>query len=134
MADHPTVFPCLSYRDPDAAMQFLARAFGFEEHACYRDASGRIQHAEMTTGPGRTGMIMLGGEKSEGAFAGTFHSLTYVVVSDIDAHHARAVAAGAIIVVAPKNTDHGSRDYAARDPEGNLWSFGTYQPFAPSGS
>lgn len=24
--------------------------------------------------------------------------------------------------------DYGSRDYAAHDPEGNLWSFGTYRP------
>ena len=27
-------------------------------------------------------------------------------------------------------TDYGSREYGARDPEGNVWNFGTYQPFA----
>lgn len=26
------------------------------------------------------------------------------------------------------DTDYGSRDYSARDPEGSLWSFGTYRP------
>jgi uncharacterized glyoxalase superfamily protein PhnB len=51
-----------------------------------------------------------------------------VVVADLDAHCARARRAGARIVREPVDTDYGSRDYAARDPEGNLWSFGTYRP------
>ena len=52
----------------------------------------------------------------------------YVVVEDVDAHHARAAAAGAEIVRGPEDTSYGSREYLARDPEGHLWSFGTYQP------
>ena len=58
----------------------------------------------------------------------------YVVVDDPDAHHDRAVAAGANVVMPLTDQDYGSRDYAARDPEGNQWSFGTYQPVAHSGS
>jgi uncharacterized glyoxalase superfamily protein PhnB len=54
----------------------------------------------------------------------------YVVVEDADAHCARARAAGAEIVDDLHDTDYGSRDYSARDPEGNMWYFGTYQPFA----
>jgi uncharacterized glyoxalase superfamily protein PhnB len=54
----------------------------------------------------------------------------YVVVEDADAHCARARAAGAEIVDDVHDTDYGSRDYSARDPEGNMWYFGTYQPFA----
>jgi uncharacterized glyoxalase superfamily protein PhnB len=37
----------------------------------------------------------------------------------------------------PFDTDYGSRDYSARDLEGNQWHFGTYRPApveAPSGS
>ena len=26
------------------------------------------------------------------------------------------------------DTDYGSRDFSVRDPEGNVWSFGTYAP------
>jgi uncharacterized glyoxalase superfamily protein PhnB len=54
----------------------------------------------------------------------------YVVVEDTDAHCARAKEAGAEIVMDLHDTDYGSRDYTARDPEGNVWSFGTYQPWA----
>ena len=52
----------------------------------------------------------------------------YVYVPDIDAHFARAEAAGAEIVVPLKETDYGSREYSARDLEGHLWHFGTYLP------
>ena len=60
---------------------------------------------------------------------GSEHQL-YVVVEDADAHHDRAKAAGAEIVMALRDTDYGSRDYAAKDPEGNTWYFGTYRPGA----
>jgi uncharacterized glyoxalase superfamily protein PhnB len=52
----------------------------------------------------------------------------YVAVADPDAHHDRAVAAGAEVTRELVDTDYGSRDYAVRDPEGNRWSFGTYRP------
>jgi uncharacterized glyoxalase superfamily protein PhnB len=54
----------------------------------------------------------------------------YLVVADPDAHHERAAGAGADIVRAPQDTDYGAREYSARDLEGNVWSFGTYQPWA----
>jgi uncharacterized glyoxalase superfamily protein PhnB len=52
----------------------------------------------------------------------------YVIVDDLDAHYERAKAAGAEILTEPHEQDYGSRDYAARDPEGFVWSFGTYRP------
>jgi uncharacterized glyoxalase superfamily protein PhnB len=51
-----------------------------------------------------------------------------VAVDDPDAHHARAKAAGAVIMMELTDQDYGSREYAARDPEGNVWCFGTYRP------
>ena len=54
----------------------------------------------------------------------------YVLVEDPDAHLARASEAGAAIERELSDTDYGSREYTARDPEGNLWSFGTYRPEA----
>ena len=56
---------------------------------------------------------------------GTFGA--YVVTGEPDALYERAKAAGAEIIRAPHDTDYGSRDFAARDPEGNRWSFGTYR-------
>ena len=57
----------------------------------------------------------------------------YVVTDEPDALYERAKAAGAEIIRAPHDTDYGSRDFAARDPEGNRWSFGTYRGEPPKG-
>jgi uncharacterized glyoxalase superfamily protein PhnB len=119
-ADAPNVFPGLRYRDEHAAMDWLARAFGFERHALFTDDDGAVVHAEMRLGPG---IVMLGAapECEEG-----FN--VYVYVEDVDAHHARARAAGAEIVRALADTGYGSREYGARDLDGHYWYFGTYRP------
>ena len=70
--------------------------------------------------------MLSGAAYDDGAHLG--RGWCYVVVTDADAHHAQAVAAGAEIVSPPTDLDYGSRDYGARDPEGNRWSFGTYTP------
>ncbi len=126
MATH--IYPSLRYRDAKAAIDFLERAFGFELIASHEGPGGRIQHAEMRWGES---MIMFGEETDEGierwgAHAG--RSWNYVTVENADAHHERAASAGAEIVSELTDQDYGSRDYAAKDPEGNLWNFGTYDP------
>ena len=128
MSEHQTVFPALRYRYPKAAIDWLERAFGFDRHAVYENG-GSVVHAELKVGGG---MVMLGG-----AHGGEYdaispppgHGAVYVVVDDTDAHHARAREAGAEVVMDLHDTDYGSRDYTARDPEGNVWSFGTYNPW-----
>jgi uncharacterized glyoxalase superfamily protein PhnB len=57
---------------------------------------------------------------------------SYVVARDVDALYARAREAGAELLQAPADRDYGSRDFIARDPEGNLWSFGTYRGERPA--
>jgi uncharacterized glyoxalase superfamily protein PhnB len=57
---------------------------------------------------------------------------TYCIVADPDAHFARAEAAGAEITRAPETQDYGGRDYTCKDPEGNVWTFGTYDPWSNS--
>ena len=120
MSEHPTVFPTMSYRDADAAIEFLQQAFGAKAHAVYRDDDGRVRHAELRLG---NGMVMLG--PAESAQGGG----VYVVVPDLDEHCSRAREAGAEILREPNDTDYGSREYGARDGEGLAWHFGTYQPF-----
>ena len=132
-----TMISCMSYRDPNAAVAWLGKAFGFTPHAVYKDDSGIVMHAELSFG---NGMIMIGPE-GKGDFGKRYMTMpdkagdrctqtVYVIVDDVDAHHARAAAAGAEIVIAPKDESYGGRNYAARDPEGHLWSFGSYDPWA----
>ena len=122
-------FPILRYRDAHAAINFLERAFGFERKAVHEGDDGVVEHAELSF---RGGIIMLGSvresEWSQHAPPPGTGAVYVVVKDDIDAHHDRAKAAGAEIVYGLTNQDYGSRDYSARDPEGNLWSFGTYAP------
>jgi uncharacterized glyoxalase superfamily protein PhnB len=120
--EYATVFPALTYDDPEAAVDFLERAFGAERHAVYMDGE-KVRHAELRFG---NGIVMFGGSAPEGAI----HGSVYVTVSDPDALCKRARAAGAEITREPHNTDYGSREFGAKDPEGNDWYFGTYQPFA----
>ena len=126
-----TFFPVIRYRDPDAAIEWLGRAFGLSERVVYRDDSGTVMHAELELDGGT---IMLGQADSAGWMGGgepqplaSTVSL-YVVLGDPDSHHDRAVEAGATIVRELTDQSYGSRQYSARDLEGNLWSFGTYRP------
>lgn len=128
-----TIIPTMRYRDARAAIDWLCRAFGFERHAVH-EQDGVIVHAQLVQGDG---MIMLGSWRDD-AFGklqqlpeqlkGTTQS-PYVIVADVDAHHARAVAAGARVVY-PLETKPYGRDYSCLDPEGHLWNFGTYDPWA----
>jgi uncharacterized glyoxalase superfamily protein PhnB len=129
----PNIFPALRYRDAAAALDWLTRAFGFEETAVHRGDDGTIHHAQLRLG---AGMVMFGQHREDGWMGGKAPDplrstvSVYVVVPDPDAHHARARAAGADVVRELTDEDYGSREYSARDLEGNLWSFGTYDPYA----
>ena len=124
-----SVFPTLRYHDARAAITFLDKAFGFEPHHIHEGDDGVVEHAELRFGDG---LVMLGNVR-EGGFSEIApppgSSSVYIVAEDVDAVHDRAKAAGAEIVMQLTDLDYGSRDFAARDPEGNLWSFGTYDPF-----
>jgi uncharacterized glyoxalase superfamily protein PhnB len=115
------VIPTLRYTDAAAAMDFLERAFGFQ-----RRPGGTVEHSELTHG---RGMVMVGSRKEGDAFD-TGRAVVYVIVDDPDGAHDRAKAAGATIVMELTDQPYGSREFAAEDPEGNVWSFGTYDPFA----
>ncbi|MGW7330183.1 VOC family protein [Streptomyces sp. NPDC054840] len=129
MAGVPSICPTLVYRDAKAAIRLLTEAFGFSQVAVYEGEDGSVLHAELAYG---NGMVMLGSSGRGGVFdkamEGAGPSGVYVVVDDVDAHHRRAVEHGAEIVMEPTDQDYGSRDYTARDAEGNVWSFGTYAP------
>ncbi|WP_432971794.1 VOC family protein [Dactylosporangium sp. CA-233914] len=122
----PQVWPTLRARDARALIRFLVDAFGFEETAVYGEGD-LVEHAQLSWPEG--GGVMLGSDRDAGAspwkltpgMAGC-----YVVCRDPDALYRRATAAGATVLRELNDTDYGSREFAVRDPEGNLWSFGTY--------
>lgn len=120
----PNVWPSLRARDAHALIDFLVTAFGFEQVVAY-ESDGMIMHAELAWPPG--GGIMLGQARDDGwkQQPGTFGA--YVVCDDADALCERIRAAGGEIELEPYDTDYGSREFEARDPEGNMWSFGTYR-------
>jgi len=131
MSHAPTLYPSLRYRDAKAAIEFLKAAFDFREVVVYDNPDdGTIAHAELSYGPS---VLMLGTDRDDGYGKRAGQGWLYVAVDDADAHCARAREAGAEIVSELHDTDYGSRDYSARDPEGNLWNFGTYRP-APAGN
>ncbi|HEY4531117.1 MAG TPA: VOC family protein [Luteimonas sp.] len=130
-----TIIPCLRYRDAPAAIDWLCRAFGFERHAVYAEGD-TVHHAQLVFG---NGMVMLGSADTAsewgrriaqpGDIGGLETQSPCVVVADVDAHYARAVAAGAELVQDIADQDYGGRGYSCRDPEGHLWWFGSYDPW-----
>jgi uncharacterized glyoxalase superfamily protein PhnB len=132
------IVPTPCYRDVRKAIDFLVDAFGFERHAVYENDDGTIAHAELTLGDamvmpatddeGPYGR-MLSAVETAGKPTGGF----YVIVDDVDAHHDRARAAGAEVVIPPRDRDYGGRDYTCRDLDGHLWTFGSYDPWATTG-
>ena len=128
------IIPTLRYRNAKAAIDWLCKAFGFEAKMVVPGAGGKVAHAELVLG---NGMIMLGDAETEYGHLVAAplkgRSVTqglYVVVADVDGHYARAKAGGAEIVLDLKTQDYGGRDYTARDLEGHVWTFGTYDPWA----
>jgi uncharacterized glyoxalase superfamily protein PhnB len=127
-APPPQVWPTLRARDARALIRFLVDAFGFEETVVYGDGD-RVDHAQLSWPLG--GGIMLGSARPNDPHdewpvqPGTLGA--YVVTDDPDGLCKRAKAAGADIIAELHDTDYGSRDFVARDLEGNRWSFGTYR-------
>lgn len=127
----PNIFPEIVYDDAGAAIGWLARAFGFTLGELIPGPDGTIAHAELHYGPGT---IMVKSATREALWGtsprklGGTNQSVFVAVEDPDAHHQQAKAAGAEIIMEPTDMDFGARNYAARDPEGHVWGFGTYWP------
>ena len=117
----------LSYRDPQAAIDWLQKAFGFEPAMILTDKDGKIAHSEMRFGDS---LVMIGGEwsadhRSPASIGGKNTQSVHVHLDeDVDSHCARAREAGAVIIQEPDTQFYGDRTYRARDPEGHIWTFG----------
>ena len=121
----PTVWPTLQARDASALIAFLTGVVGFEPTAVYTDGD-RVVDAQLDWPEG--GGVMLGSYNPEGPWRrepGTFGA--YVVTDRVDEVYRRVAESGVPIVQELQDTDYGSREFVLADPEGNLWSFGTYR-------
>lgn len=132
------LFTGLRYVDAHAGIAFLERAFGFTRQAVYDDGAGGVAHAQLVF----EGQIVMLGSSREGPYpvqspkeaGGTVTAGVYVAMDDaaaVDRLYERARDAGAEILMPPYDQDYGSHDFMARDPEGHVWTFGTYRPEAP---
>jgi uncharacterized glyoxalase superfamily protein PhnB len=127
MDSKPGFQPSVIYRDPKAAMRWLAAAFGFETAIYIEDDAGRFVHCQMRHG---AALISIGEAWSDDFaspldLGGKNTQLTSIQIdTDLDAHCARARAAGAVIVAEPETQFYGDRTYRCRDLEGHHWSVG----------
>ena len=128
--------PCLRYRDAPAAIEWLCNTLGFETQLVAPNDDGTIAHAQLSFG---NSMIMLGSAldtefgrlmKQPGEIGNFVTQSTYLVVNDADLVYGRALETGAQIVMDIKDEDYGGRGFTCRDPEGHVWSIGTYDPQA----
>ena len=115
----------LVYRDLPAAFEFLTDVFGLGPGELTRDPDGNAVHGEIEAGDG---VVWLQPESfgfglSSPLTVGASTAMTAVMVDNVDEHHDRVKAAGAIIEAAPIDQPYGYREYSARDCEGGLWSF-----------
>jgi uncharacterized glyoxalase superfamily protein PhnB len=130
-----SIYPSVRYENARAAIDWLKSAFGFEEGDVYEGDDGSIAHAQLELAGN---LVMLGSVKDDpygkspkslGGVAGGIY-VALRTPAEVDACYARAKAAGARIVRELGDTEYGSHDFGARDPEGHVWSFGTYRPQA----
>ncbi len=126
----------IAYEDTAAAIDWLASAFGFDERGKrYVMDDGSIGHAELEIG-GQVVMLATPNrdyqspkahrENCEAAARWLDNPWVVdgllVLVDDLDAHHATAVAAGANVIRPPEEGPDG-RLYTAEDLEGHRWMF-----------
>ena len=128
-----TIIPTLRYRDAQAAIEFLQNVLGFEATLVVEGDGDTIEHAQLRHG---TGMVMVSSiqdnEYQKAADEGrdpTGTGAVYIVIDDPNAHADKARTFGANIIMEPEEQDYGGAAYALKDHEGNVWSFGSYNPW-----
>lgn len=131
-SNSPQIIPYLYYEDAGEAVEFMERAFEFEVDFVFRDpSSNHVLHATIKTGSGTIfvgpGMEAFGTQGTQNSEV--VSSMTYVFVEDVDSHHQKALAEGAILRSELHEHFGGNRQYTVSDPGGQRWTFA--QPTAP---
>ena len=129
-----TIIPTLRYHDAPGAIEFLTEGLGFEVVLLVEGENGAIEHSQLKHG---SGMVMISSVRNseferivDKGRDPTGLGVNYIVIDDPYAHAERARSYGAEIVMEPEEQDYGGAVYTLRDFEGNVWSFGSYNPWA----
>ncbi len=136
------LIPATRYYDCNAAHAFLTNILGLNELACYRDGTGAIQHCELSLGSG----VMMFGPMERSTGASEFNAYMthpsqtggretvsiYAVASDVVARYDHVVASKADVLIALRAETHGGTSFTIRDPEGHIWTVGSYDPHLPA--
>jgi uncharacterized glyoxalase superfamily protein PhnB len=132
LSEPPWIFPTIRCRAAEAMIQWLTGVLGFREHFAHR-RQGIVEHAHLAFG---SSILMLGQSRDDdydkmvGKAGARRTDSLYVAVDNPDELFARAKNAGATIEMELRDAEYGNCEFACRDPEGNLWSFGNYWPKA----
>ena len=128
------IIPGMRYQDAHAAIDWLCDVLGFERRLVVPDGAGGVAHAELTLG---NGMIMLGSYREDPDDItvapnpnGLLTQNAYIVVGDIEECYERVKAAGANVINELEEQSYGGSLFSVRDPEGQLWHVGSYNPWA----
>lgn len=132
-----TIIPCFRYHNANEMIEWLCQHFGFSKHAVYNDGL-RVMHAQLIRGGQH--MIMLGSYMPEDKITrqsappsevGGFNTMAcYLIEPQVDALYERLLEAGVEIIVPIEDRFYGGRDFTCKDPEGYIWNFGSYNPWA----
>jgi uncharacterized glyoxalase superfamily protein PhnB len=130
-----SVIPCLRYRDAPAAIDWLCEVFGFTRHLIVPGDDGTVIHSQLALG---TGMVMLGSVRADhygtlvkqpDEFGGAETQACCLIVDDPDAVYARVLSGGGTIIRDIQDESYAGRAFTCRDPEGHLWTVGSYNPW-----
>ena len=132
-----SVIPGLRYRNAQKMIDWLCQVFGFEKQVAFPGPGDTVVHAQLTLGGG---MIMIGSVDNGTASAkwikqpdevgGAETQSAYLIVENIDEVYARAKREGARIISELETRDYGGSGFTCADPEGHIWSVGTFNPWA----
>lgn len=128
------MIPFIRYKKAKEAIQWLEEAFGFEVLEIH-STDDRVDHAELRY---NNAFLMIGSEENPGPLQSYLISPTdldgkatqgiYIPVNDVDTHYNISTGKGAAIIAPLTEKPYGGKDYTCQDPEGHIWSFGTYRP------
>lgn len=132
------IIPSLCYDEAQAAIDWLEVAFGFTAHMVVPGEDGAIMHSQLKSSDGQSMVMVYSArnddqgklQRSPQNLDGRSNQSLYMIEVDVDGHHARALAAGAKILLPPTKQDYGGSVYTCSDLEGHIWSFGSYDPWA----
>lgn len=130
------IIPTLRYSDPNKAVAWLCEHLGFSIHVAHPSDGARIIHAQLVRG---NDMIMLGGTRDDefsrnmilaSEMDGKNTQSPYIIVEDVRSMYEDCLAKGVDIALEFKAEEYGGESFSCRDPEGNLWNIGSYNPWA----